>query len=336
MFSAARSGSEGRVGSRGSGSPAAQSSRPPPNASERALLVLGHRRLDRDLDQLGAEVGGDIPRVRLCFNARMRRGHHHAADVLGAERVDGEQGDEGGVDAAREGDADVAEAVLAHVVAQAEGERRVDLGEVGQRLGEPARARGRGPRRPAAPPRTGPRGRSPCPRGRRRSCVRRRRARPGRRRGCRRRSGRRRRGRARRASLRARAPCRGGTASPRGWRSGSRPPPPRPRPAGPAPRRPRRRSGRPACPATSTVAGSVARDEVALLVEDRVVGQPVLAVDGAHGAVGEHRERVVGVAEVAVRRRPARRSRPGRRSPRPRAASSSTARRLASTKWRFR
>ena len=36
--------------------------------------------------------------------------------------------------------ADVAEAVLRDVVAQAEDERAVDLGEVGERLGDPARA----------------------------------------------------------------------------------------------------------------------------------------------------------------------------------------------------
>ena len=46
-----------------------------------------------------------------------------------------------------------------------------------------------------------------------------------------------------------------------------------------------------------------AGDEVALLVEDRVVGQAVLAVDGPHGAVGEHGEGVVGVAKVAAARR---------------------------------
>ena len=55
-------------------------------------------------------------------------------------------------------------------------------------------------------------------------------------------------------------------------------------------------------PATSIVAGSCAGDEVALLVEDGVVGQTVLAVDGAHLASGEHGERVVGVAAVAAAR----------------------------------
>src|SRR5262249_19569781 len=44
----------------------------------------------------------------------------------------------------------------------------------------------------------------------------------------------------------------------------------------------------------------LAGDEVTLLVEDGVVGQPVLAVDGAQGAPGEYGERVVGVAIVAA------------------------------------
>ena len=44
----------------------------------------------------------------------------------------------------------------------------------------------------------------------------------------------------------------------------------------------------------------LAGNEVALLVEDGVVGQPVLAVDAAHAAVGEHREGVVGVARIAA------------------------------------
>ena len=69
-------------------------------------------------------------------------GHDHAGDAIGAERVDREQGDEGRVDAAREGQADVAEAVLGDVVAQAEDQRPVDLGEVGERLGDAARGGG--------------------------------------------------------------------------------------------------------------------------------------------------------------------------------------------------
>ena len=49
------------------------------------------------------------------------------------------------------------------------------------------------------------------------------------------------------------------------------------------------------CPPSSISAGPRAALEVALLVEDAVVGQVDLAVDRLHGAVGEHRERVVDV-----------------------------------------
>ena len=45
--------------------------------------------------------------------ARVARRHEHAGDVLGAERVDRDRGDERRVDAAREPDEHVGEAVLA-------------------------------------------------------------------------------------------------------------------------------------------------------------------------------------------------------------------------------
>ena len=141
MFSAARSGSEGRVGSRGSGSASEPSARSLEEVGERGLVGV-HRRPDRDLDQLALQVASDSPGVPLCFSAGMRRGHHHAAHVLRPDRVCGEQRHQGGVDPAREGEADVAEAVLADVVAQAEDERLVDLLEVGQRLRHPGRAGG--------------------------------------------------------------------------------------------------------------------------------------------------------------------------------------------------
>ena len=56
------------------------------------------------------------------------RGHDRRAHALGAERVGGEAGDERRVDPAGEAEHDVREAVLLDVVAQAERERRVDLG----------------------------------------------------------------------------------------------------------------------------------------------------------------------------------------------------------------
>ena len=54
---------------------------------------------------------------------------------LGAERVGGDQRHQGRVDPAGERDADMVEAVLLDVVAQAEAQRAVDLGEVRERLG---------------------------------------------------------------------------------------------------------------------------------------------------------------------------------------------------------
>ena len=56
--------------------------------------------LSRDLDELGAHVARDGPRVRLGLLARVRGGHDDAGDPVAAEGVRGEQGDEGRVDAA--------------------------------------------------------------------------------------------------------------------------------------------------------------------------------------------------------------------------------------------
>ena len=166
-------------------------------------------------------------------------------DAVGAERVGGDQRDERRVDPAREPEHDVPEAVLAHVVAQAQAERLVDLGDgleqrrdrrrraPARRVGAPLEARRRaapGQRAPhgraqprvaqprrrgglevdrgraSAPPRTAARARAPSPRGRARSSGRRRRARPGRRRGCRTRRRRGCRAPAGSASARARRP----------------------------------------------------------------------------------------------------------------------------------
>ena len=80
--------------------------------------------------------------------------------------------------------------------------------------------------------------------------------------------------------------------------------PPRPRPAGPAPRCPRRSSGRPGRRSTSIVIGRASRLEVAPLVEDRVVGQVDLPVDGVDGAVAHHGQRVRGGPPVGRVRAP--------------------------------
>jgi NAD+ synthase (glutamine-hydrolysing) len=59
----------------------------------------------------------------------VRGRHDHTGDPVGAESIDGQQRDERRVDATRERQADVLEAVLGDVVAEAEDERGVDLGE---------------------------------------------------------------------------------------------------------------------------------------------------------------------------------------------------------------
>ena len=229
----------------------------------------------------------------------MGRGHDHAGDAIGAEGVDREQGHERRVDPARERQPDMTEAVLRDVVAKAEDERAVDLGEIGERLGDPARSGGvevadeelllelsrPGDHRAAgvedealavedqlvlaadevAEGELGPVASSH--------------------------------GAEELLALAALAAVVRGSRGVGDQR----------RPFGHL-----GRGGRALDPAVladgeahprpGDVHGSRlgAGDEVALLVEDRVVGQADLAVDGAHRAVGEHGERVVGVAEVAA------------------------------------
>ena len=90
--------------------------------------VVGvHRRLDRQLEQLHPEVGGQRPRVGLRALGGEGGGHDDAGHALGAERVDGDQRHERRVDPAREAEDDALEAVLLDVVAHPERERRVDL-----------------------------------------------------------------------------------------------------------------------------------------------------------------------------------------------------------------
>ncbi len=156
-------------------------------ASLERVGVDAHRALDRDLDQLRAQVADDRPRVLLRLRAGVGGGHDDAGQPLAAERVGGDQRDQRRVDAARDGDDDVAEAVLLDVVAKAGDERRVDLVEVGERLLDSCRARRRARRR-GSPRRTALRAPGPRHRRRARSSSRRRPARPGRRRGSRRRT----------------------------------------------------------------------------------------------------------------------------------------------------
>ena len=89
----------------------------------------------------------------------------------------------------------------------------------------------------------------------------------------------------------ARVVGRGREVDDHAWRR----PAPRRTAAARAPRCPRRSSGRSTAPSSSISAAAVARLEVALLVEDAVVGQVDLAVDAADLAVGEHGGGVVDV-----------------------------------------
>ncbi len=86
-----------------------------------------HHRLDRQRQQLDAEVLGQPLGVAAGARGGVRRGHRHARHAVGPERVDGDQRDERRVDAAAEPEHDVLEAVLRDVVARAEHERPVDL-----------------------------------------------------------------------------------------------------------------------------------------------------------------------------------------------------------------
>ena len=93
--------------------------------------------------QLDAEV-----RRRSCAASRLRvlatsraRASTTQVDALGAERVDRDQRDQRRVDPAGEAEHDALEAVLLDVVAQAEAQRRVDLGLGLEQLGASGRRR---------------------------------------------------------------------------------------------------------------------------------------------------------------------------------------------------
>ena len=120
------------------------------------LLVDLHRRRDRHVDALDAEVRRQLARVALGPLGRVARRHHDRRDPVGAERVRRDQRHERGVDPAREPEHDVLEAVLAR-------SSRARRGRARRRPPPRARAAAR-PRRPSAPRRGGLR--SSCPRWR--------------------------------------------------------------------------------------------------------------------------------------------------------------------------
>ena len=121
---------------------AASPSRPSSAAWNAVTIVL-----DRDLAEVAAEGLREPPRVGARALGGVARRHRDAVHALRPERVDRERRDERRVDAAREAEHDVAEAVLAHVVAQREHERAPHLLELRLERGDLA-AEGLG----AAPP----------------------------------------------------------------------------------------------------------------------------------------------------------------------------------------
>ena len=79
---------------------------------------------------LHAEVVGERARVGDRALGGVARRVRDADDVLGAQGIGRDRGDEAGVDAAGDADEDGLEAVLVHVVARAGDEGLVDLGLV--------------------------------------------------------------------------------------------------------------------------------------------------------------------------------------------------------------
>ena len=236
---------------------AASPARPPSISSASASWNARDRRLDRDLAERAAQGLGDGAGVAARSLGAVPRRHRDAVHALGAERLGAESRRDRRVDATRDGDDDLREAVLLDVVAQAERERAAHLLELrGERGGrsfdllwmlagcgelDDLDARGALARAielaaagvsQAAAHRLGRidvddeealfearlRARRPHPSRRARPSARRRPARPGRRRGCRRRSTSSSPVRASRASPRAPPPCRRGTARRRGSR----------------------------------------------------------------------------------------------------------------------
>ena len=313
-------------------------SRPANDGRERGGERLDHR-LDRDLAEVDAERLGEPSRVAARALRRVARRHRDAVHALGAERLDAERRGQRRVDAARDADHDVAEAVLRHVVVQPELEREAHLLEVVELRSErrvgglgllarrreldlgrarPARGRARargGARRAGGgrPPRPGRRRRRAAPpRSRRRARA------PRPRRRCTtewpskissscpptalQSATKQELSRARTRSISSRSrslPTWNGEAEMFATSC--------------APASARSVAGGPGCQMSSQIVGPTTtspkpeqhevapRREVAVLVEDAVVRQVALAVDVAHLAVREHEARVVEVG-VEVRR----------------------------------
>ena len=87
--------------------------------------------LDPDLAEIAVQPFREPARVLTCRLRRVTRGHRHAVHALGPERFGRKRGGDRRIDATRDADHDLAEAVLRNVVAEAELECKPHLLELG-------------------------------------------------------------------------------------------------------------------------------------------------------------------------------------------------------------
>ena len=94
------------------------------------LLEGGVHRFDGDDAVVDAEILGELLGVGKAVVAAVAAGHGEAVDVVRSQRVGGQDGDDGGVDPAREPQHDAAEAALGYVIAQPELQGGRDAGHL--------------------------------------------------------------------------------------------------------------------------------------------------------------------------------------------------------------
>ena len=121
-------------------SSATSSSVPANRSGERPSVRVEDVRDRHDVDPT-PEPSGALHRVLDALGRRVLRRHGEQADGLGTQRVGGERRDQRRVDPPGHPDHDLAEPVLAHVVAEAEHQRPVDLLRTGRPVGCAGRRR---------------------------------------------------------------------------------------------------------------------------------------------------------------------------------------------------
>ena len=115
-------------------------SRPDEVLVQRAGVRLDHR-LDRDLTEVDAERLGQPCGIAARGVRRIARRHRDTMDAFGAQRLDAQRRRQGRVDAPRETEHDVPEAVLLHVVVEPQLECETHLLEVVELRDDPRRPR---------------------------------------------------------------------------------------------------------------------------------------------------------------------------------------------------